>query len=65
MNDFAALQAAEAELLGELLERERGELTAQIHHARTTEMRERLHERLKMVQDLQQRMQAASDVDVA
>ncbi len=52
MHDQPRLSAAEWELIVELLERERAELPVEIHHTRSSEYRDELHRRAKMVQDL-------------
>ncbi|MEE8452215.1 MAG: hypothetical protein V3R99_09880 [Thermoguttaceae bacterium] len=56
MVDQPRLSDAEWELVGELLERERGELPAEIRHTRTTTVREELRDRARMVKDLLQRL---------
>ena len=51
-----ALSDGEWALVVELLERERGELPAELHHTRTTTMREQLRLRLDMVDSLLRRL---------
>lgn len=46
----------EWELLTELLERERNELPSEIHHTRTSAVRQQLKERLDMVDRLLRRL---------
>jgi len=46
----------ELDLLVELLERERAELPAEIHHTRTTAMRDTLRRRLELVNRLLERL---------
>lgn len=50
------LSEAEWALVVELLERERGELPAEIHHTRTSAVREELRRRLQMVESLLRRL---------
>jgi repressor of nif and glnA expression len=50
------LSEAEWALVVELLERERGELPAEIHHTRTSALREQLRQRLEMVEGLLARL---------
>lgn len=45
-------------LVVELLERERGELPAEIRHTRTTTVREELRQRLQLVEALLERLRA-------
>jgi hypothetical protein len=52
MHDQPKLSAAEWELIVELLERERAELPVEIHHTRSAEYRDELHQRAKLVQGL-------------
>ena len=50
------LTEQEWELLTELLERERNELPSEIHHTRTSAVRQQLKERLDMVDRLLRRL---------
>lgn len=54
-----SLTRPEWELVMELLERERYELPAEIHHTRTSEMRDELKQRLKMVDHLLTRVRVS------
>lgn len=56
MNDQLQLSEAEWELVVELLQREQSELPAEIHHTRTSSVRERLHRRREMVRGLLSRL---------
>ena len=51
-----ALSDAEWMLVLELLEHERAELPAEIHHTRTSAVRDELHRRLEMVESLIRRL---------
>lgn len=51
---------AELELVVELLVRERSELPAEIHHTRTSEVRDQLRQRLGTVERLLQRLGAGA-----
>jgi hypothetical protein len=57
-----SLSEAERSLLLELLENEQSELPVEIRHTRNSAMRERLHERAKLVQELIDRMRVATGV---
>ena len=50
------LSDVEWDLVVELLERERGELPTEIRHTRTRTVRDDLHARQRMVQDLLHRL---------
>ncbi|MCC6862868.1 MAG: hypothetical protein IT158_30115 [Bryobacterales bacterium] len=52
------LSEAERQLLIELLERERADLPAEIHHTRTPEVKDRLHRRRELVDNLLARLGA-------
>ena len=52
------LNGSERELLIELLEREKSDLPAEIHHTDSPDMHDRLRERLIQVQSLLSRLQA-------
>ena len=56
MKTQPVLSDAEWKLVTELLERERTELPAEIHHTRTTAVKQALHERLDMVDRLLERL---------
>ncbi len=56
MHDLTNLTKAEWELLAELLERERSELPSEIHHTRTSSLREELRQRQAMVRGLLERL---------
>ncbi len=56
MHDPTNLSEAEWELLVELLERERSELPSEIHHTRTSSLREELRQRQAMVRGLLERL---------
>jgi hypothetical protein len=62
MNDQPRLSDAEWALIGQLLEQEEQELPAEIHHTRTATVKEDLHQRLRMVQDLRKRLSALAAV---
>jgi hypothetical protein len=51
-----SLTKPEWELVMELLERERYELPAEIHHTRTSQMRDELKQRLELVNALLRRL---------
>lgn len=53
------LSQDEWRLVCELLERERRDLPAEIHHTRTTGVREELRRRLELIEGLLQRLQGA------
>ncbi len=57
MNDQVRLSDAEWALVVELLEREQGELPAEIRHTRVSTVREELRSRLEMVRRLLERLQ--------
>jgi len=59
MNEDASLSRAEWDLVIELLERERAELPVEIRHTRTATVRDELHQRRDMVQQLLDRLTAA------
>lgn len=59
MNEQPRLSEAEWALVAELLEQEEKELPAEIHHTRTADVKEGLQQRLKLVHELRQRLQAA------
>ena len=48
-------------LMVELLERERNELPAEIHHTRTTTFRQQLRERREMIDRLLERLRRLSE----
>lgn len=50
------LSRSEWELVVELLERERGDLPAEIRHTRTSNIREELRQRLKTVEGLLEKL---------
>ncbi len=54
--------AAELELIIELLERERSELSPEIRHTRTAKLREELHRRKDMVRSLLERLQSPAGI---
>lgn len=54
------LSEREWALVVELLERERGDLPAEIHHTRTASVRQELRERLEMVNELLRRLREVS-----
>ena len=56
MNDTLRLTDADWALLRELLEREEGELPAEIHHCRVARVREQLRQRLERVRRLLERL---------
>ena len=56
MSDQPKLSEAEWALLRELLEREQGELPAEIHHCRVSRVREQLRQRLERVRQLLERL---------
>ncbi len=56
------LSEAERALLLELLESEQSELPVEIRHTRNSAMREQLHERAKLVQELIDRMRMPAGV---
>ena len=60
MNDQPELSAAEWALVVELLQRERSELPVEIRHTRTSSVREELHRRQELVQDLLQKLKKPS-----
>jgi hypothetical protein len=59
MNQQLTLTDAEWKLLIELLEREQSELPAEIHHTRTSAVRDELRERLEMINRLLARLHGA------
>ena len=62
MYDEPKLSEAEWALLVELLERERSELPVEIHHTRSARLREELHRRAALVQELLGRLRAPAAV---
>jgi len=56
-----ALTQAEWDVIIELLKRERSDLPAEIHHTRTTEMRDQLHQRLELVDRLLARLSGLAE----
>ena len=52
------LSDAEWALIVELVQRERSELPPEIHHTRTMAMREDLHRRLELVENLLKKLSA-------
>jgi hypothetical protein len=56
MTTQPSLTQPEWELVMELLERERYELPAEIHHTRTSQMRDELKQRLDLVNGLLRRL---------
>ncbi len=48
-------------LLAELLERKRNELPAEIHHTRTSAVRQQLRERREMIDRLLERLRSSSE----
>lgn len=52
MDSQPRLSEADLELILELLQRERGELPAEIHHCRVSSVREELRQRLQRVRRL-------------
>lgn len=62
MVDQPKLSDAEWDLVIELLERERGELPAEIRHTRVSSVRDELRQRLEMVQQLLERLRIAATV---
>ncbi len=56
------LSESERALLLELLENEHSELPVEIRHTRNSVMREELHDRAKLVQDLIDRMRTPAEV---
>jgi predicted mannosyl-3-phosphoglycerate phosphatase (HAD superfamily) len=62
MNDQPVLSEGEWALVVDLLEREKADLPAEIHHTRTATVRAELHERLDMVRRLLDRLHAPASV---
>jgi hypothetical protein len=62
MNPQPRLSDADWTLIIELLECERGELPAEIHHCRVNRVREQLRQRLERVRTLLERLQPATTV---
>ncbi|NUQ63044.1 MAG: hypothetical protein HUU20_11250 [Pirellulales bacterium] len=62
MYDQPKLSDAEWALVIELLETEQGELPAEIHHSRSSTVREELRHRLDLVRHLLDRLHAAPTV---
>ncbi len=60
MTEQPSLTQPEWELVLELLERERYELPAEIHHTRTSQMRDELKHRLELASGLLQKLRAAA-----
>jgi hypothetical protein len=56
------LSEAERVLLLDLLENEHNELPVEIHHTRSSSLREELHERVKLVQGLIDRIRMPAEV---
>ena len=56
MSKTVTLQDEELKLVVELLERERGDLPAEIHHTMTTEFKDGLTDRLEIVDRLLARL---------
>jgi hypothetical protein len=56
MTDRPVLSEEEWALVTELLAIEHSELPVEIHHCRSMAMRAELHQRLKMVDDLRERL---------
>jgi hypothetical protein len=52
MSALADLSEAQRALIIELVERERRELPAELHHTRTTAVRQQLRERAKLIDGL-------------
>ena len=52
MYDESRLSSAEWELIIEMLERERSELPVEIHHTRSSQMRDELSSRREMIRGL-------------
>lgn len=53
---YPVFSQEEIDLLIELLERERAELPAEIHHTRTSEVRDSLRRRLELVNRMLERL---------
>jgi hypothetical protein len=51
-NEPPILTSEEWSLVGELLDREQRTLLQELHHSRTRDMRDRLHQRLELVERL-------------
>ena len=62
MYEDMRMSAGEWELVIELLERERSELPAEIHHTRTTRVRQELKNRLHVVDEMLGRLRSAAVV---
>ena len=60
VNEQITLTDEEKMLLLELLERERGDLPAEIHHTRTSAVRDELHTRVRKVEQLLAKLRPAS-----
>jgi aromatic ring-cleaving dioxygenase len=60
VNEQITLTDEERTLLVELLERERGDLPAEIHHTRTHSVRDELHTRVHRVEQLLTKLRPAS-----
>ena len=56
MTDQPELSESEWALVANLLERERGELSVEIRHTRTSTVRDELRQRAEMVKDLLSRL---------
>jgi len=61
MTDQPVLNENEWQLVVELLERERGELPAEIRHTRTSRVRDDLHRRADMVKGLLGRLRQPAE----
>ena len=62
MTDQQKLSDVEWELVVELLERERSELSPEIRHTRTSSVRDDLHRRQEMVKELLERLKQPAKV---
>jgi hypothetical protein len=62
MNGQPQLNEAEWALVAELLEREEHDLPVEIHHTRSSSVKEELHQRLEMVRDLVARVRMPTHV---
>lgn len=61
MAEQPELSQAEWNLVIELLERERGDLPAEVRHTRTSRVRDDLRHREQMIEQLLQRLRAAAN----
>ena len=64
MTEQPILSDCEWALIANLLERERGDLSVEIRHTRTSTVREELHQQADMVRELLTRLKACVEVPV-